>query len=87
MKTVYYEKCGNTGFQWKSNNPSCQCVMAVYAGKEVGFLDLQVYKNDNVITNEEYSAIRAFDGRYGRLNHLKVLRKLARRLGMRLRKV
>lgn len=82
---VYIRKIVGTSnkYQW-SGTPNTCCIMARKRGEEVDIIKLNKFRKDGTVTDSEYDAIRSFDLSMAKAKDLKILRRLAKRLGVQI---
>ncbi len=87
QKTCYYTK-KKYGFAWhlpsSTDSPACKCIMAVDRGVTVSMDALNNLWHNGFITNEEWDAVCAFDGRTGSMEALETIKNLANKLKIKM---
>lgn len=90
-KECYYTKRKEDwlGYMWYLPNlgkdtPACKCIMAVEQDKTIKMNELYHLHEDGVITLKEYNAIRALDNQTGEESDLKIIKKLAKNLDIKM---
>jgi len=82
-RSVYY------GFSWylpdiTTDSPACKCIMAVAEGESVPMDRLNELQTSGIISGLEYNAIRALDNQSGTIDDLKIIKKLAKKLKIKM---
>lgn len=91
LKKCYYIEWDNKyrpkRFGWRltlSDSPACKCIMAVAEGRTVSMDELNKLQVREIISDKEHKAILNFDARYGTMNDLKTIEKLAEKVKVKL---
>ncbi len=87
QKICYYTK-KKYGFAWylpsATDSPACKCIMAIDQGMTVTMDALNDLWHNRIITNEEWNAVCAFDGRTGSMDNLETIKNLANKLKIKM---
>lgn len=77
------------GFSWylpnlNTDTNACKCIMAVAEDRTIPMDELNELQTRGIISGLEYNAIRALDNRAGTIDDLKIIKKLAKKLKIKM---